>query len=584
LGLSSQLIGRELEKIVSSRTFRPAAAQRDFLRYAVSEELEGRGHLLKEYSIGIAVFRKGESFDPRLDSIVRTEARKLRARLVRYFETEGKADPIRIHFPIGKYTPVFREVSHADLTPADRSYRQAIRLVVLPFVSHGPDKRDEFFSDGLTDELTHAFARIEGLEVVPRTSAFQFKGQFIDVRDIGRRLHVHAVIEGSVRTSPHRLRVITQLADALNGRTVWSASYDRRRADLFALQQELSTTITGELETHFRRASLRASKSGSDDKLLLSPKVYEEYLKGQYFSNRYTIEDYEAAIDCFQQAIADESSYARAFTALSYCYVMLPFFKATLAAEFIPKIQASASRALEIDPSIGEAYIARAIPKIYDFDWSGAGEEFRKGLELSPSDLVGQSWYATYLLNIGREEEGLLAHKKVFEADPASPLAAHNYALALYFAHRYDEAIDQYRKVLTLNPSHAPVHAGLGVSCIRKGSYTRGITELKLAERYTRGLGRVSATLAYGYAMAGNRDKATEILNRLLDQFDPVSFPALMIAEIYIGLGERDRAFEWVHRAIDQKDLSVFLRSDPLYDPLRKDPRFTALLKRTNLL
>ena len=584
MGLSSQLIRREMEKIASSRTFQPAAAQRDFLRFAVTEELEGRGHLLKEYAIGIAVFRKDESFDPRLDSIVRTGARKLRARLARYFETEGKSDLVRIHFPVGKYTPVFHEGSRADLTPAERSYRQALRLVVLPFVNHGSNKRDECFSDGLTDELTHAFARIEGLEVVPRTSAFQFKGQFIDVREIGRRLDVHAVIEGSVKTSPHRMRVITQLADALNGRTVWSASYDRRPADLFALQQELSSTITEELAAHFRRASLRASKGGNDDKLLLSPKVYEEYLRGQYFSNRYTIEDYESAIDCFQQAIAGEAPYPRAYTALAYCYVMLPFFKATLSTEFIPKIRTAASRALEIDPSIGEAHIALAIPKIYDFNWSEAGEEFRKGLELCPSDLVGQSWYGTYLLNIGREEEGLLSHKKVFEADPASPLAAHNYALALYFSHRYDDAINQYRKVLALNPAHAPSRAGLGVSCIQKGSYTRGIAELKLAERHTRGPGRVKATLAYAYAMSGNRDKAIEILNQFLNQFDPASFPALMIAEIYIGLGERDRAFEWIHRAVGQKDLSVFLKSDPLYDPLRKDPRFTALLRRTNLL
>lgn len=584
MGLSSQLICRELEKIVSSGTFRLAAAQRDFLRYAVAEELEGRGHLIKEYSIGISVFRKDESFDPRLDSIVRTEARKLRARLARYFETEGKADPIRIHFPIGRYTPVFSEVSRADLTPADRSSRQAVRLVVLPFVSQGPDKRDEFFSDGLTDELTHAFARIEGLEVVARTSAFQFKGQFIDVREIGRRLHVHAVIEGSVKTARHRMRVITQLADALNGHTVWSQSYDRRPTDRFALQQELSTAITGELAAHFRRASLRASKSGNDDKLLLSPKVYEEYLRGQYFSNRYTAEDYEAAIGCFQQAIGEESTYARAYTGLAYCYVMLPFFKAALSAEFIPKIRAAASRALEMDPTIGEAHIALAIPKIYDFDWSGAGEEFRKGLELCPSDLAGQAWYGTYLLNIGRGEEGLLAHKRVFEADPAAPLAAHNYALALHFSHRYEEAVAQYRKALALNPSHAQAHAGLGVSCVQKGSYTRGIAELKSAERHTRGLGRVTATLAYAYAKSGNRDKAAETLNRFLDRFEPASFPALMIAEIYIGLGEKDRAFEWIHRAIDQKDLSVFLKSDPLYDPLRKDPRFTALLKRTNLL
>jgi tetratricopeptide (TPR) repeat protein len=435
----------------------------------------------------------------------------------------------------------------------------------------------------LTDELTHAFAQVQGLEVVARTSAFQFKGRFIDVRQIGRQLNVHAVIEGSVRRSHHRLRIITQLADAVNGNTVWSASYDRRLADLFAIQHELSTTITNELAIHLRRASLRAVKSDNDDKLMLNPKVYEEYLRGQYFSNCYTIEGYEAAIGCFQQALAEESEYARAYTGLAYCYVMLPFFKAILSSEFIPKIRAVASKALEIDPSIGEAHIALAIPQIYDFNWSAAGEQFRRGLELCPSDLVGQAWYGTYLLNIGRAEEGLLTHRRVSEADPAAPLAAHNYALALYLSHRYDEAIDQYRKAIALNPAHGPTRAGLGVSCVQKGSYIRGIAELKLAQKHTRGLGRVRAKLAYAYAVSGNPDKASEILNEFLVEFKPDSFPALMIAEIYIGLADKDRAFEWLHRAIDQKDLSVFLKSDPLYDPLRKDPRFTALLKRTNL-
>ena len=576
-----------MEKIIASRTFRSAAGQRNFLRYAVAETVQGRGHLLKEYSIGIAVFQKKESFDPRLDSIVRTEARKLRARLAKYFESEGKSDPIRIHFPIGRYVPVLssisREVTSNPVYP-NSPHRQALRIVVLPFVNRSAEKKDEFFADGLTDELTHAFARVQGLEVVARTSAFQFKGQLIDVREIGRKLNVHAVIEGSVRRSRNRLRIIAQLADAVNGHAVWSGSYDRKLADLFAVQQELSAAITGEFGIHFsHRASLHAADGNTDHILASNPKVYEDYLRGQHFSNRYTMEDFEAAIGCFQQAIAQESRYARAYTSLAYCYVMLPFFKAILSSEFIPKIRATAAKALEIDSSAGEAHIALAVPLIYDFNWQAAGEEFRRGLELCPSDLVGQAWYGTYLLNVGRSEEGLIAHKKVSELDPASPLAVHNYGLALYFSHRYTEAVEQFRKALTLNPAHAAAHAGLGVACIHKGSYARGIAELELAQKLTQGLGRVRADLAYAYAVSGNRDKALEILNQFLAQFKPSSFPALMIAEIYIGLADKDRAFEWLHKAVDQKDLSVFLKSDPLYDPLRKDPRFSALLRRTNL-
>ena len=582
VGLSKESIYRQMEKILRSRTFRRAAGQRKFLLYAVTEALEGRGHLLKEYSIGACL--KGDSFDPRVDSIVRTEARKLRASLDKYFESEGRADPLRIHFPVGKYVPAFTEPSREGFLSAKSRIGRGLRIAVLPFVSRSATQREEFFSDGLTDELIHVLARIPGLEVSARTSAFQFRGQDVDVREIGRRLDVNAVVEGSVRTSRGRIRVIAQLADASSGRTVWSGSYDRRAREPFAVQQELSRTLSDEIGKHFPyRAPIARGVNDNRHELTRRHPFDEEYLTGRYFARRYTLGDYESAIDCFRQSIAAEPQSARAYSDLARCYVMLPFFKAILASAFIPRIRTSASKALKIDSSLGEAHIAAAVPLIYDFDWSAAGVEFRKGLELSPLDLVGRAWYGTYLLNIGRGAEGLAEHKRVWDLDPTSPLAAHNYGLALYLSRRYDNAIAQFRKALALNPSHAASHAGLGAACVQKGRYVQGIAELETAENFTPGLGRVRAALAYAYAVSGNRDKAKEILNQFLNKFDPNSFPALMIAEVYIGLGDKRRAFDWLHKAIDQKDLAVFLKSDPLYDPLRADPRFVALLKRTSL-
>ena len=580
LGLSPESIYREMEKILRSRTFGRAPGQRTFLRYAVTEALEGRSHLLKEYSIG--AFLKGDSFDPRMNSIVRTEARKLRARLDNYFDSEGRTDPVRIQFPVGRYVPVFSEPSRGSVASLTPRIGKDVRIGILPFVSRSASGRDESFSDGLTDELTHALARIPGLEVVARTSAYQFKGQQLDVREIGRRLNASAVVEGSVRTSGNRMRVIVQLVDASNGSTLWSGSYDRRTRDPFPVQQELSRTLSGEIGIHLgHRGESDAGNHDGHDTVRLNP-LDEEYVTGRYFARRYTMEGYESAIDCYRQAIAKEPDCARAYSDLARCYVMLPFFKAMLSSELIPKVRAGASKALEIDASLGEAHVAAAVPLIHDFNWSAAGTEFRKGLELSPSDLMGHAWYGTYLINIGRSEEGLREHRRVSELDPTSPLAAHNYGLALYLTHRYDEAIRQFRKALSLNRSHAPSHAGLGLACIHKGSHLRGIAELETAEKLTRGPARVSADLAYAHAVSGNRDRAAEVLNRFLDEFDPATFPALMIAEIYIGLGDKPRAFEWLHRAVDQKDLSVFLKSDPLYDPLRSDERFQGLLERAN--
>jgi TolB-like protein len=628
-----------MERVVASRTFRTAAAQRNFLRYVVTEMVGGRAELLKEYSIGVAVFQKSEAFDPRLDSIVRTEAHKLRARLAKYYEIEGKGDAFRIEIPVGKYAPVFKratdeeehraqEVSADAVRPMDMTQvtlpvrrvehtiegfenagllfsagfqpvegftervfesRAAggirpLRIAVLPFMNRSESIDDEFFSDGLTDELTHAFTRVPGLEVVARTSAFQFKGQMIDVRDIGRKLNVDALIEGSVRRSQNRLRILVQLDDTLKGRTLWSQSYDRALADLFAVHREIATTITDELGSHFHGGAAQMYRTRTSVQApALNPTAYEEYLRGQEFWNRHTIQDFESAIVCFQRAIKREANYTRAHSSLACCYVMMPVVKAILPTEFIPKVESAASQALRLDSWNGEAHIAMALPRVYDCDWAAAGAEFRKGLELCPSSVIGHAWHGTYLLSIGRGEEGLEEQRKVLDLDPISVPALFSYALTLYTLRRYDEAIDHFRKALSLNPGFPREHAGLGLACVRKGSFTRGIAELELAQAFTKGLGRVKANLAYAYGVAGFRAKATDILNEFVSDFDPKRFPAAMIAEVYIGLGDKDRAFEWLHKAIDQKDMAVFLKADPLYDPLRTDPRFGNLLRRMNL-
>jgi tetratricopeptide (TPR) repeat protein len=220
---------------------------------------------------------------------------------------------------------------------------------------------------------------------------------------------------------------------------------------------------------------------------------------------------------------------------------------------------------------------------IHDYNWAAAGVEFRRGLDLCPSSATGHAWYGTYLVNVGQNEEGLREHQRVLDLDPVSASALVCYAQTLYLLRRYDESIEWFRKAIALNPFDPREHAGLGMVCIRKGSYLRGIAELELAQSLNRKLGRVKADLAYAYAVSGQRNQATEILSEFLREFDPRSFPAAMIAEVYIGLGEKDLAFHWLHSAIDQKDLAVFLKSDPLYDPLRSDPRFSTLLKRMNL-
>jgi serine/threonine-protein kinase len=586
--LSPDLILGEVDRITSSAAFRLAARQRSFLRHIVQETIQGRSEHLKEYSIGIAVFGRDPDFDPRHSSIVRTEARKLRAKLARYYETEGRDDPVRIELPLGTYAPILtrKPALRAVRTPARRGMQRRtvpLRILVLPFEHRGGSKRDEDFCDGLTDELSHALARIPGIEVVARASAFQFKDRPVDVHDLARRYSVHALVEGSVRRSAGRLRILAQIDDAASGRTVWSQTYNRKLTGAFRLQEEIALAIAGQLTSPACLPNAPAVPGSQSVRSGSDPRAYHQYLQGLYSWNRHTMEGFAEAVGFFKRAIERDVRFARAYTNLAYAYLMVPVLKAALPTEFLPKVRAAASKALEIDPLSGEAHIALALPLVQDYQWREAGQRFSKGLDLAPSDAFGHAWHGMYLAAVGRTAEALSEQERAVQLDPASPVPSCCHGQTLYLLRRHDDAGRCFRRALALDPSLPRAHAGLGLAYLQQSNQIRALAELERALALTPGLGRVKADLGYAYAVSGRKDKAREILNEFLRLFRPSTFPALMIAEIYIGLGENDKAFQWLNTAIDQKDLPPFLTCDPLFDPLRRDQRFLALLKRTNL-
>jgi len=601
----------ELERVLSSRTFRVASGQKNLLRFVVEEALADRGHLLKEYPIGVEVFHRGESFDPRINAIVRLEARKLRSRLAKYYELEGTGDPICIEIPKGAYVPVFRELNgsspshsskaHVDLPESKVRGSKAsepplellvpprapeeFSIVVLPFINRCNDEESECFTDGLTDELTIALGRIPWLRLTARTSAFRFKGADIDIRGIGRYLNVRVVIEGSVRKYGRRLRIAVQANETKNGCRLWSESYDRELDDPLQVQQEVALLVTEALtyrvfpEAHSNLGTGFAGATTS----VRHPKAYESLAAGRNFYNRHTPGDFETAIHYFERAIACDPYFARPYVELAKSFVMLPFVKAARISDLAFQIKLNASRALELDDNLGEAHAALAIPMIHEGDWEAAGRQFRKGIELTPGDASTRTWYGTYLLNIGRGEEAMLEGQKALELDPRSPLMVCYYAKTFYYLRRFDEAIEHQRRALALDPDLAMSHIFLGLASVHKGSYARGIAELERGRLLMNDAVHARAHVAYTHAAMGNRERATEILNAFLHEFRSDSFPALAVAEVYIGLGDKEQAFEWLHRAIDQKDWIVFLKCDPLFDRLRPDPRFATLLRRANV-
>ncbi len=626
--LQAGAIRASLQCLIGSQTFRAARAQRNFLSYVVEETLAGRGDLIKEYSIGVEVFGRGKSFDPRVNNIVRAEATRLRSKLAKYYETEGKDSSLRIELPKGGYAPIFIDKSSltpppvttselgeeavrtlpdsrgwkmtaialmvvlfagifallvSRIRPANQPSLEGPSVAVLPFVNLSGNKEDEFFSDGLTDELIDTLGRVRGLQVVARTSAFQFKGKIADVRQIGQKLNVGTVLEGTIRKYGDRLRITAQLDNATTGYKIWSESYDRDAKDALAIQREISQAITDALGVALARSGSPHQEPAPDSALTVDPPAYEAYLKGLFFWNKNTPESIKTAIDYFEQAIARDSAFALPHLGLARCYAGMAVLTATPSSDLVPKLRSAAQRALDLDPSLGEAHVDLGEAYTFDYEWKAAETEFKAALQQSPGSAVAHRWYAYYLVKMGRLEEALAENKRALELDPVSPYMSQGMADSLHLLGRYDEAVASYQKIVALEPNFGMTREALGMSFIMSRRYAEGVAELKLARQIMGSSPWTDGQLAYAYAMGGNASEARRMLNELLRQANSGPFQAAVIAQIYIGLGDFNRAFAWLQKAVDAHEVQLKLKADPIFDPLRSDPRFAELLRRMKL-
>jgi TolB-like protein/Flp pilus assembly protein TadD len=628
-----------LQKILTSRTFRAAKGQKKFLAYTVEQVLAGHAHLLKEYVIATEALGREASFDPRLDPIVRTEARKLRARLAKYYATEGAGDPLRVELRKGSYVPVFeaaveqaaeqpshtkevetpplKRAAEAPLIPAAVIARPAphrrgvfalltafvlvvssaaifyvshtraqstifaaseASIAVLPLVNLS-DSEQEFLSDGLTDELINALKQVPGLQVVARTSAFRFKAKTFDIREIDQKLHVRAVLAGTVRKSDNQLRVAVQLNNAETGDHLWSGSYERDSANIGTIAPEIASAVTNVLGAGLIRGGGENVKRVA---VSLNSGAHEDYLRGLYFRNRFTVDSLNRAIEYFKQAIAEDPSFAQAYAGLADCYAMARPVAAIPPLEVVSKIKAAASKAIELDGTLGEPHIDLAVSAEYEYDWATAEREFKKGLELSPDDVVGHLWYAWYLALVGRKDEVLTQRTIAARLDPVSPSAVESLGDYYSAIGHFETAVQQFRSALALEPNFGPALEDLGETYLAQGRCGNAIEELRLANESMPGPRRM-ADLGYGYAVCGQAAEARRILHDFLKEPQRHPVPAFAIAQVYIGLGDKDRAFLWLEKAIDERDLGMGLNWDVWFRSLRSDPRFEGLLRRMKL-
>jgi len=463
--------------------------------------------------------------------------------------------------------------------------KAAPSVAVLPFANLSADEEQEYFCDGMAEEIINALTHVEGLHVVARTSAFSFRGKEIDIREIGKKLSVNTVVEGSVRKAGNKLRITAQLINVADGYHLWSDKYDRELEDIFAIQDEISLAIVDKLKVKLLGdEKVKLVKRHTDNQ-----EAYNLYLKGRYFWNRRTEEDLEKSIECFKRAIEKDPDYALAYTGLADSYITLPTYSSFPPEEAFPKAKEAALRALDIDNTLGEAYASLALIKLdYDWDWAGAEKQFKQAIELNPGYATAHHWYAIHLMYRARFDEAIKEIKTAQELDPLSLVINRVVGRVFYFARRWDQAIDALLKTIEMEPNCSWVHLHLGLVYLEKLMYKEALAEFHKEKELSRGgdVGDIILLSCLGlvHAKMGKRGEAEEALDELIKRSKQAHVSPVGLALIYFALGKNDQGFEWLEKAYDDHDLGLrLIKVEPAFDSVRSDPRFAALLKKMGL-
>jgi TolB-like protein/DNA-binding winged helix-turn-helix (wHTH) protein/Flp pilus assembly protein TadD len=454
-------------------------------------------------------------------------------------------------------------------------------VAVLPLESLSDDASQEYFADGMTDELITDLGQIRALRVISRTSVMQYKRTRKPLPQIARELDVDAVVEGTVLRSGEHVRITAQLIQASADKHLWARSYEGDLRDALALQNKVARAIVEQIQVALNPHELEALKNVP----VVRPAAYEAYLKGRYFWNKRTAEGLKTAVDYFKQAIEIDPNYAPAHAGLADAYALLGDWEyaAMTPREALPLAKAAAIKALELDSTLGEAHTSLAFClDVFDWDLESAETEFRRAIELNPGYATAHHWYAWHLSLSGRTDEAIAEMKRAESLDPLSLIINAELAELLLIAHSYDDSIRQSRKTIEMDPNFALAHNQLAQAYLQKGMHDEAIAELQKAIRLSGGSPTCTANLARAYAASGRRAEAVRLLTDLEKLSGPGYSHASEIAVVYAALGDRDRAMAWLERGYEERvNPSVLLR--PGFDPLRADPRFQRLVRRVGL-
>jgi serine/threonine-protein kinase len=455
-------------------------------------------------------------------------------------------------------------------------------VAVLPFENMSTDPENEYFSDGITDDIIAQLSKISALKVISRTSSMQYKKTTKKISAIAQELGVGAILEGSVRKAGQRVRIVVHLVEPGSEKHLWGDTFDRQLTDIFEVQSEVAQQITGALSL----ALSPEEKQRVEKKATSDVDAYNLYLLGRFHANKWAEADVLKAIECFQGAIAKDPGYAVAYAGLADAYELLSIgFSSKPPAEYLAQAKGMALKALEMDDSLAEAHTSLAYARwLGDLDWPGAERGFKRAIELKTSYVMAHEWYAEYLAALGRHDEALAEIKRAQQLDPLSVPVSRAVGWVLYFARRYDQAIDELQKTLAMNPDFLGARMVLWWVWVAKGAYAEAIADIR-REAERPGLRTVKKLmLGYACAASGDKEEANGILWELEAKLAAEDRLALLSALLFTALDIKDRAFQQLHRAYEIREPGLlFLKVAPWLDPLRSDPRYGTLVEKLGL-
>jgi TolB-like protein/DNA-binding winged helix-turn-helix (wHTH) protein/Flp pilus assembly protein TadD len=466
----------------------------------------------------------------------------------------------------------------AWFTRDSRNSPRIASLAVLPLNNPSSDPAQEYFADGMTEELINSLAKIEALKVISQTSAMTYKGiKNKPLPVIARELNVDAIVEGSVLQSGDRVRITVQLFDGKTERQLWAQSYEQNLRDVLALQAEVASAIAREIRVKLTpQEKQRLTKSRQVD-----PEAYLAYSYGRYWWNKRAPEDIQKGIEYFQRAIAKDPSYAPAYAGLADAYALLGSIGSDVLPpnEVMPKAKKAALEAVKLDDSLAEGHTSLAYVKLsYDWDFAGADLEFKRAIDLNPGYATAHHWYAHYFLARSQPEKALAEVRRALALDPLSLSINVGLGWCLYHAHRYDDAIQQFRLTLDLDPNFSLAHSTLGMAYVQKRMYAEALAEFNKASTLPGSHTFALANIGRTYALSGRGAEARQVLRELERSARQEYVPAMYVAAVYAALGTSDQSIKWIEKAYEERsDYMIYLMTEPSLDGLRSDPRFRDL-------